>query len=236
MTHDLIELTEDEFDKRYPLRTNHLNPHATWAFDDGGGCLFETFGEELEFVRKQHPSTVWTLVDGEDGDMYVHSGMHFVNRIGYLISLAAFPEGVDIQVHVPMQREEVEDAEPSTEDASSRITHTPGPWDYRPEQDGKPITNGALAIAYMDAYRPEDDDGGAWEKESEANARRIVAAVNGCEGLSTESLESGIVAETRDALQAASDWIDTQTLVPRTDIQARLRAVIAKAASDWRPA
>jgi hypothetical protein len=236
MKHDLIELTEDEFDKRYPLRSNHLNPHATWAFGDAGGCLFETFGEELDFVRKQHPSTVWTLVDGEDGDMYVHSGMHFVNRIGYLISLAAVPAGVDIQVHVPMQREEVEDAEPGTADASSRITHTPGPWDYRPEQDGKPITNGAVAIAYMDAHQPEEDDGSAWEKESEANARRIVAAVNGCEGLSTESLESGIVAETRDALQAASDWIDTQTLVPRTDIQARLRGVIAKAASDWRPA
>ena len=62
-----------------------------------GGCLFETFGEELDFVRKQHPSTVWTLVDGEDGDMYLLSGMHFVNRIGYLISLAPVPEGVDIR-------------------------------------------------------------------------------------------------------------------------------------------
>jgi hypothetical protein len=162
--------------------------------------------------------------------------MHFVNRIGYLISLAAYPEGVDIQVHVPMQREEVEDAEPGTEDASSRVTHTPGPWDYRPEEDGKPITNGTIAVAYMDAYRPEEDDGGAWEKETEANARRIIAAVNACEGLSTEALEMGIVTELLDALQAASDWIDTQTFVPRTDIQARLRAVIAKAASDWRPA
>ncbi len=236
MKNELIELTEDEFDKRYPLRTNHLNPHATWAFGDAGGCLFETFGEELDFVRKQHPSTVWTLVDGEDGDMYVHSGMHFVNRIGYLVSLAAVPEGVDIQVHIPMQREEVEDAEPGTEDASSRITHTPGPWDYRSEEDGKPITNGTIAIAYMDAYEPEEDDGGESEKETEANARRIVAAVNACEGLSTESLELGIVTELRDALQAASDWIDTQTFVPRTGIQARVRAAIAKATSGRRPA
>ena len=144
MKHELIELTEDEFDKRYPLRTNHLNPHATWAFGDARGCLFETFGEELDFVRKQHPSTVWTLVDGEDGDMYVHSGVHFVNRIGYLVSLAAVPEGVDIQVHIPMQREEVEDAEAPNEDTSSTITHTPEPWDYRPDEDGKPITNGTM--------------------------------------------------------------------------------------------
>jgi hypothetical protein len=114
MKHDLIELTEDEFDTRYPLRTNHLNPHASWAFADARGCLFETFGEEFEFVRKQHPSTVWTLVDGEDGDMYLHSRMHFVNRIGYLVSLAAVPEGVDIQIHIPMQHEEVEDIEPTS--------------------------------------------------------------------------------------------------------------------------
>ena len=88
----------------------------------------------------------------------------------------------------------------------------------------------------MDAHQPEEEDGGAWEKETEANARRIVAAVNACEGLSTEALELGIVAELRDALQAASDWIDTQTFVPRTDIQARVRAAIVKAASDRRPA
>jgi hypothetical protein len=236
MTHDLIELTEDEFDTRYPLRTNHLNPHATWAFGDAGGCLFETFGEELAFVRKQHPSTVWTLVDGEDGDMYLHSGVHFINRVGYLISLAAVPEGVDIRVHIPMQREEAEDAEAGSEDASFRITHTPEPWDYHPEEDGKPITNGTKAIAYMDAYQPEEDDGGAWEKETGANARRIVAAVNACEGLSTESLELGIIAELLNALQAASNWIDMQTFVPRTHIQARLRAAIAAAASGRRPA
>jgi len=31
MTDPLIEMTEDEFDARYPLRRNHLNPHASWA-------------------------------------------------------------------------------------------------------------------------------------------------------------------------------------------------------------
>jgi hypothetical protein len=42
MTHPLIEITEDEFDACYPLQRNHLNPHASWGFDDGAGCLFET--------------------------------------------------------------------------------------------------------------------------------------------------------------------------------------------------
>jgi hypothetical protein len=105
MTDPLIEMTEDEFDARFPLRRNHLNPHASWAFDDDGGCLFETYGEELAFVRQQDPRTVWTFVDGDDGDQYVVSGFHFVNRIGYLISTVPSPEGVDILVHIPGQAE-----------------------------------------------------------------------------------------------------------------------------------
>jgi hypothetical protein len=105
MTDPLIEMTEDEFDARYPLRRNHLNPHASWAFDDDGGCLFETYGEELAFVRQQDPHTIWTFVDGDDGDQYVVSGFHFVNRIGYLLSTVPAPEGVGILVHIPGQDE-----------------------------------------------------------------------------------------------------------------------------------
>jgi hypothetical protein len=100
-----LEITEDEFDGRFPLVTNHLNPNASWGDTEGTGCLFETFGEELEFVRRQDPRTVWTLVDGEDGDLYLVSGYHFVNRIGYLISTVPVPEGADIQVRIPMQTE-----------------------------------------------------------------------------------------------------------------------------------
>lgn len=98
-----IELTEDEFDDRFPLVANHLNPTASWCVNEQGGCLFETYGEELEFVRNQNPLTVWTLVDGDDGDQYLLSGFHFVNRIGYLISRVPVAEGADMQVHIPMQ-------------------------------------------------------------------------------------------------------------------------------------
>jgi hypothetical protein len=105
MPNSLIEITEDEFDARYPLRENHLNPHASWAFDDGAGCLFETHGEELAFVRRQAPNTVWTFVDGDDGDQYVLSGFHLVNRIGYLVSTVPVPDGGDIQVRITTQPE-----------------------------------------------------------------------------------------------------------------------------------
>ena len=101
MTDNLIEITEDEFDATYPLKTNHLRTDASWDHGDGG-CLFETYGEELEFVRQQDPRAVWTLVDGDDGDQYLVSGCHFVNRIGYLVSTIPVPEGTDIQVRIPM--------------------------------------------------------------------------------------------------------------------------------------
>ena len=103
MTTTLIELSEDEFDRQYPLLKNHLNPNASWVYGEGPGCLFETYGDELAFVRQQDPSTVWTLVDGDDGDQYLLSGFHFVNRIGYLVSTIAVSESVDIEVRIPMQ-------------------------------------------------------------------------------------------------------------------------------------
>jgi hypothetical protein len=105
MTNNSIEMTEDEFNDQYPLQKNHLNPNASWATDNGPGCLFETFGEELEFVRRQDPATVWTVVDGEDGDLYIVNGFHFVNRIGYLVSTVAITQGIDVEVHIPMQSE-----------------------------------------------------------------------------------------------------------------------------------
>src|SRR5579871_4995271 len=108
MTNTPIEISEVEFDACYPLLVNHLNPHASWATGDGTGCLFETYGEELEFVRRQDPRTVWTLVDGDDGDQYVVSGFHFVNRIGYLVSTVPIPYDTDIAVHIPMQADDEE--------------------------------------------------------------------------------------------------------------------------------
>jgi hypothetical protein len=45
---------------------------------------------------------VWTLIDGDDGDLYVASGLHLVNRIGYLLSRDPVPEGTFVQVHIPM--------------------------------------------------------------------------------------------------------------------------------------
>jgi hypothetical protein len=55
----------------------------------GNPILLETYGDELAFVEALHASTpqhVWTLLDGDDGELYVCAGFHFVNRVNYLIT------------------------------------------------------------------------------------------------------------------------------------------------------
>jgi hypothetical protein len=99
-------MSEDEFDELYPLVENHLNPAAGWVVGDGRGCLFETYGEELAFVRRQNPLRVWTLVDGDDGDMYLVSGPWVVNRVAYLVSTVPTAGGVTVLVRIESGRED----------------------------------------------------------------------------------------------------------------------------------
>lgn len=95
-----IFLTEDQFNEQYPLRRNHLDPDAGWGTDeDGEGCLFEIHGEEFEFVAKQDPATVWTWVDGENGPLLL-GGLHYCNRIGYLVSTKPRPANTWVVVRL----------------------------------------------------------------------------------------------------------------------------------------
>lgn len=71
------DLTSSEFDEQFKLVPNHIVPSR--------GDMFETFGEELDFVRSTDPFRICTLVEGDDGDLYIVSGYHLVNRLGYFI-------------------------------------------------------------------------------------------------------------------------------------------------------
>lgn len=75
---------EDIFIERFCPIVNHIDANA--SFDFGyGGCMFETYGEEFEYVRMQKPYCIWTLIE-EDGLLFVGSGLHIVNRLGYFVS------------------------------------------------------------------------------------------------------------------------------------------------------
>lgn len=55
-----------------------------WVID-GKPILFETYDEDLEFVRQQPENHVWTWMDGDEGT-FIGAGFAYVNRIGYFIT------------------------------------------------------------------------------------------------------------------------------------------------------
>lgn len=107
MTDTSIELSEEAFAALFPLRTNHLNPDASWEHPNGGGCLFETFGNELAFVQQQDARTVWTFMEDDNGNPCVANGFHIVNRLGYLIGTLPAPVGVSIYVRLDSINDDV---------------------------------------------------------------------------------------------------------------------------------
>ena len=66
------------FEEKYKPIKNHLS-------SDPDEVMFETYGEELEFVKAQDPKYIWTYLQGDECDL-ICAGYHFVNRIGYHIS------------------------------------------------------------------------------------------------------------------------------------------------------
>jgi len=93
----VVQLSEDAFANVYKPIANPFDPYAGFVWDERGGTLFETFGQQVEFVWQQDPQHVWTLLSCDDGDIIV-SGRHVVNRLGYFITELAVPDGVDFEV------------------------------------------------------------------------------------------------------------------------------------------
>ena len=92
---NFIEMDYDDFVETYKPITNHIDTNA--SFD---GMMFETYGEEVEFVKAQDENRIWMYGDGDDGGSYLWSGWGFVNRIGYFITEVPFPDNTTIQVRV----------------------------------------------------------------------------------------------------------------------------------------
>ena len=78
-------IDEDSFIERFGPRPNHLDLQAGCDFGDGG-CLFSAAGKEFKYVLAQNPQCIWTLIEGDEGQLVIESGMHLVNRLGYLVT------------------------------------------------------------------------------------------------------------------------------------------------------
>lgn len=105
LKHVIKQITEDEFYEKYKLVDNHLDNNA--SFD---GKMFETYGEEINFVIKMaKKNRVITIIDGGDVDsldldgdissnLYYISGYHLINRLGYLITEKPIKEEFEVKL------------------------------------------------------------------------------------------------------------------------------------------
>jgi hypothetical protein len=102
------KLTEEQFEEQYELIDNHIDDNA--AFD---GKMFETFGEELKFVfEMSKENRVITIIESDDNcedcdedevecipDMFYVSGMHLVNRLGFLVTSEPILENFEVKIN-----------------------------------------------------------------------------------------------------------------------------------------
>ena len=93
-----MEIELFEWDKFYSPVKNHLDENASLD-----GIMFETYGEELQYVLKQDIKSVWTYIQGDDG-VYIIPNYHLVNRIGYFITSTPW-ENEDVSVIVSLDRD-----------------------------------------------------------------------------------------------------------------------------------
>jgi hypothetical protein len=90
-----IEMDFDEWFDTYKPIKNAIDDNA--SFD---GHMFETYGDEVNFVKAQDENRIWMYGSGNDGGTFVWNGWGFVNRLGYFITEVPCPENTHMQMRV----------------------------------------------------------------------------------------------------------------------------------------
>jgi hypothetical protein len=78
---DPLEIKMDDFIKTYKPIKNITSEGR--AYD---GCMFETYGPELQKVKEHKQENIWTVIDGGGIHLDIIAGFHFVNRLGYIVT------------------------------------------------------------------------------------------------------------------------------------------------------
>ena len=73
-------ITFEIFEETYKPQKNPFVQDSSY-----GGCMFETYGVELDFVKKQDIKNIWSILSCENEETWVVPGFSYVNRLGYLI-------------------------------------------------------------------------------------------------------------------------------------------------------
>lgn len=104
---DFIQLTEDEFDAQYtvitPLDANGYEGDTVRPNDNG-----------LDPDSKH----LWTIVEGDSGNLYAVTGWAFVSRIGYILTEEAWstPTEAEWMIFADSDEEDDDDNESEEDD------------------------------------------------------------------------------------------------------------------------
>lgn len=86
-------MTYDEWVEKFKPQHNHILGENNAPID---GYMYETYGEEYEFVKtKLH--NLWTVVTGEGdhGELYLLPGFHWVNVLGYIVTEEMYDDTIE---------------------------------------------------------------------------------------------------------------------------------------------
>ena len=89
-----VSMTWSEFVDFFKPETNKFSK-------DPDQMMYETYGEEVEWVNRYDPHYVWTYVDIDFGSVVVE-GYHYVNRIGYFITEVPWIDGTSYEIDLQM--------------------------------------------------------------------------------------------------------------------------------------
>lgn len=80
-----LVLHEDAFYAFFVPYRHPKSRHNIW-----GGLGLETFGEDYALARSLNPNHIWTVLDGDSSsDQWIIPGIHYVNRVCYLVTRRA---------------------------------------------------------------------------------------------------------------------------------------------------
>lgn len=92
----MVEFNFDSFVEEFEPMPNQFNKDASFC-----GYMFETYGEESEFIKlesQKNPKNIWTALDDDERGVVIINGYYVLDSIGYFISKKEFPDGVTYQI------------------------------------------------------------------------------------------------------------------------------------------
>ena len=96
-----VLLTVEEWEHHFGVLDNHLDKNPSF-----GGLMFETYGEEYDYVAsigQKEPNRIWTYMDDDDGNTVITNSWSFVNRIGYFITEKPYDDELNITVQLDQE-------------------------------------------------------------------------------------------------------------------------------------